>query len=113
MAIWFASLFLLFVGGLVARGDLPVAVALLYFAGSVTAFVLYRADKAAAVDGERRTSEDTLLVVGLLGGWPGALVAQRLMRHKSRKMSFQLLFWMSVVVNCAILAWFWSVQRGR
>ena len=111
MAILFAGLFLALLGGLAARGDLPTAVLFLYLLGSVTAFILYRVDKDAAVDGQRRTPEDTLLVVGLLGGWPGALVAQRLIRHKSRKTSFQLLFWLSVVVNCAVLAWFWSVQR--
>ena len=113
MTILFACLFLVAVGALATSGRLPVAVPLLYLAASVTAFILYRLDKDAAVDGRRRTPEDTLLVIGLLGGWPGALAAQRLIRHKSRKMSFQLLFWMTVVVNCAILAWFWSVQRGR
>jgi uncharacterized membrane protein YsdA (DUF1294 family) len=111
MALLFACLFLMVVGALAARGDLPVAVPVLYLAGSLTAFILYRVDKTAAADGERRTPEDTLLVVGLLGGWPGALVAQRMIRHKSRKTSFQLLFWTTVVVNCAVLAWFWSVQR--
>lgn len=112
MSILIASLFLVLVGGLAVRGDLPTAVPVLYLVGSATAFILYRVDKDAAVDGQRRTPEDTLLVIGLLGGWPGALVAQRVMRHKSRKMSFQLLFWMTVVVNCAVLAWFWSVQRS-
>ena len=106
----FACLFVVFVAGLAARGDLPTAVPVLYLSASATAFILYRVDKGAAVDGRRRTPEDTLLVIGLLGGWPGALVAQRVMRHKSRKTSFQLLFWMTVVVNCAVLAWFWSVQ---
>jgi uncharacterized membrane protein YsdA (DUF1294 family) len=107
----FACVFLVMVCALAARGDLPVAVPVLYLAASLTAFILYRTDKVAAVDGQRRTPEDTLLVVGLLGGWPGALVAQRLVRHKSRKASFQLMFWMTIVMNCAVLAWFWSVQR--
>ncbi|MGB2713217.1 MAG: DUF1294 domain-containing protein [Vicinamibacterales bacterium] len=109
--VMLACLFLALIAGLAVSGDLPVAVPALYLAASLTAFVLYRADKTAAVSGGRRTPEDTLLVVGLLGGWPGALVAQRLVHHKSRKASFQLLFWMTVVVNCAVLAWFWSVQR--
>jgi uncharacterized membrane protein YsdA (DUF1294 family) len=106
-----ACLFVALLGGLAISGDLPPAVPLLYVVASLTAFVLYRADKMAAISGRPRTPEDTLLVIGLVGGWPGALVAQHLVRHKSRKTSFQILFWASVVVNCAVLAWFWSVQR--
>lgn len=111
MTVMLACSFLALVAGLAVSGDLPVAVPVLYLAASLAAVVLYRADKTAAVSGGRRTPEDTLLAIGLLGGWPGALVAQRLVHHKSRKMSFQLLFWMTVAVNCAVLAWFWSVQR--
>ena len=65
-------------------------------------------DKSAALSGRLRTSEDTLLVVGLLGGWPGALIAQKLLRHKSRKGSFQLLFWGTVALNCLLFGRFWS-----
>jgi uncharacterized membrane protein YsdA (DUF1294 family) len=106
-----ACLFVAVLGGLAISGDLPPAVPTLYVAASLTAFILYWADKTAAVSGRRRTPEDTLLVIGLFGGWPGALVAQHLIRHKSRKASFQVLFWGTVVVNCTVLAWFWSVQR--
>jgi uncharacterized membrane protein YsdA (DUF1294 family) len=107
MAIALAAAFVAALSVLAAAGRLPVAVPVLYAAGSVTAFVLYRIDKSAALAGARRTPEDTLLVVGLLGGWPGALVAQRVLRHKSRKGSFQAMFWASVALNCAVLAWFW------
>ena len=44
-------------------------------------------------------SESTLLAVGLFGGWPGAIVAQQLLRHKSSKVSFRLAFWATVVMN--------------
>ena len=111
MTIVRACLFLALVGGLGIAGELPPAVPMVYMAGSLTAFALHWADKTAAQAGRRRTPEDTLLVIGLLGGWPGALVAQQLVRHKSRKTSFQLMFWLTVVLNCAVLAWFWSVQR--
>lgn len=107
MTIGLASLFVALLCVLAAAGDLPATVPILYAAGSVTAFVLYRIDKTAALAGARRTPEDTLLVVGLLGGWPGALVAQRVLRHKSRKASFQALFWTTVAINCAVLAFYW------
>jgi uncharacterized membrane protein YsdA (DUF1294 family) len=44
-------------------------------------------------------------MLALVGGWPGALVAQRVLRHKSRKKPFQVTFWVVVVLNCAALAW--------
>jgi uncharacterized membrane protein YsdA (DUF1294 family) len=111
MAVALAGAFLAVLCVFAAAGRLPAAVPLLYAAGSVTAFVLYRLDKSAALAGARRTPEDTLLVIGLLGGWPGALVAQRVLRHKSRKGSFQAMFWVSVALNCAVLAWYWLSTR--
>jgi uncharacterized membrane protein YsdA (DUF1294 family) len=72
---------------------------------SLIAFLLYAFDKAAAMNRRWRTTEATLLLTGLLGGWPGALVAQGLFRHKSKKMEFLVPFWFSVALNCAFLAW--------
>jgi hypothetical protein len=40
-----------------------------------------------------------------MGGWPGALVAQETLRHKSKKASFRIVFWATVLINCAGLAW--------
>ncbi len=50
-----------------------------------------------------RTNEQTLHLCSLFGGWPGALIAQRLFHHKSKKLSFQTLFWLIVVVHLAIV----------
>ncbi|NCF16066.1 MAG: DUF1294 domain-containing protein [Gammaproteobacteria bacterium] len=52
-----------------------------------------------------RTKEATLQLIGLVGGWPGALIAQESLRHKSRKMSFQVVFAISVVLNGVALVW--------
>ena len=46
-----------------------------------------------------------MLLMGLAGGWPGAMFAQELLRHKSRKAAFRSFFWVTIVVNCAALAW--------
>jgi uncharacterized membrane protein YsdA (DUF1294 family) len=73
----------------------------LYFAMSVFTFVMYARDKAAARTDRRRTPESALLVLGLIGGWPGAIAAQQFLRHKTRKRSFQLAFWATVLVNVA------------
>jgi uncharacterized membrane protein YsdA (DUF1294 family) len=79
--------------------------ALWYAVASVVAYVAYARDKAAAQAGSRRTPEATLHLVGIVGGWPGALLAQRRFRHKTRKTSFRVIFWVTVVVNVAVLAW--------
>lgn len=71
---------------------------------SLVAFLAYVFDKSAAVAGRWRTSERTLHLLGLAGGWPGALVAQQLLRHKTRKPGFVAVFWCTVVLNVAALA---------
>lgn len=68
-------------------------------------FVLYWHDKRAArVHGKARVPEASLLLAGFLGGTPAALVAQRSLRHKTRKQSFQLKFWALTVAQLALLA---------
>lgn len=87
---------------------LPAWPALVYAAASVACFIVYAIDKAAARAGRRRTPESTLLLLGLAGGWPGAVLAQQWLRHKSSKRAFQRLFQASVAVNLAAfgcLAW--------
>src|SRR3546814_3925427 len=68
-------------------------------------YLMYWLDKAAAQGGARRIPESTLHLVDLLGGWPGALIAQQQFRHKTVKASFQFAFWCSVLANIAIMAW--------
>ena len=66
---------------------------------SVLAFFLYWSDKRKARTDRWRTPENVLHAVELAGGWPGALLAQQVFRHKTRKVSFQLLFWMIVLLH--------------
>ncbi len=62
-----------------------LAVAALYN-GAV--FCIYWWDKRAAGTGDWRVRETTLLALAFLGGGIGALLAQRLLRHKTRKSPF-------------------------
>jgi uncharacterized membrane protein YsdA (DUF1294 family)/cold shock CspA family protein len=75
---------------------------LLGYAGlSLLAFLAYALDKSAALSGRWRTHERTLHLFSLAGGWPGALLAQQLLRHKTSKQSFISVFWCTVVLNVA------------
>jgi uncharacterized membrane protein YsdA (DUF1294 family)/cold shock CspA family protein len=100
------------VGAAVLWANLPTAVFLIYVATSVMTFIAYAIDKSAAQQGRWRTPEESLHVLALIGGWPGALVAQSMLRHKSRKQPFRMIFWLTVILNCAALAWF-STPAGR
>ena len=77
----------------------PGWVALLYLVASISTFLAYAIDKSAAASGAWRISENTLLLLGLAGGWPGAIVAQRVLRHKSVKQPFRTAFWGTVLMN--------------
>lgn len=57
------------------------------------------ADKSAAKRAAWRTPEKTLHWLALAGGWPGALLAQQLLGHKSAKAEFRRVFWLTVVLN--------------
>jgi uncharacterized membrane protein YsdA (DUF1294 family) len=87
-------------------GRLPALLLAVYGLLSGVAFAMYRADKSAATAGRRRTRESSLHTVDVLGGWPGGLVARHLFRHKTLKQPFRTVYWCTVIVNCAALAWF-------
>jgi uncharacterized membrane protein YsdA (DUF1294 family)/cold shock CspA family protein len=101
----FAASFLLAVAAAVVLGRLPVALLVIYVGASLVAFLAYALDKSAAKQNRWRTPESTLHLLALVGGWPGALAAQRLLRHKSAKTSFQVMFWFTVLLNCGALVW--------
>jgi uncharacterized membrane protein YsdA (DUF1294 family) len=66
---------------------------------SAATFFVYRSDKRRAETGAWRIPETTLHLMALLGGWPGAFLAQRRFRHKTSKTSFQIAFWAIVLVH--------------
>ena len=99
---------------------LPLLLA--YLGLSLVTFMAYVFDKSAAVSGRWRTAEQTLHLLSLIGGWPGALLAQQLLRHKTSKSDFIGTFWTTVVLNVAVfVAWHagvsplpqaWLLQRS-
>lgn len=78
---------------------LPHALWGTYMAMSLATFIVYLGDKRAAAKGQWRVAESTLHLLSLAGGWPGALLAQEMLRHKSSKPAFRRLFWLSVLLN--------------
>ena len=74
-----------------------------YLLLSLTTYWLYANDKQAAIKHLPRTSERKLQLFGLLGGWPGALLARHRLHHKTVKTRFRMLFWSGVVVNLLLL----------
>lgn len=108
LALLPVGLYFAFVALAVMAGELPSWVLKGHQGASVLAFLAYAFDKSAARSGRWRTPESTLHLFGVLGGWPGALLAQRVFRHKSRKLSFQIAFWITVVLNCGALWWYFK-----
>lgn len=96
----------------VRETGLPQLVLVAYAVISAITFIAYAIDKSAAQSGRWRTSEVTLHLLALVGGWPGALLAQQTLRHKSKKRSFRAVFWITVLLNCAAYAWLHTTE-GR
>lgn len=87
----------------------PLAI---YVAGSVISYLMYRSDKGSAIASRQRIPEKRLHLFEALGGWPGALVAQQVLRHKTRKLSYQLVFWLIILLHQ--MFWVdWLLLDGR
>jgi len=111
-AFFVAISFLALVAISVFVSMVPALVLWVYLAVSLITYLVYAFDKRAAKDGAWRTKEGTLHWLSLLGGWPGALVAQHTLRHKSKKKSFRLVFWLTVPLNLAAFIWMLAPTGG-
>lgn len=101
-AVWLVPLFAAYYLVVHLLWPLPPAVWGAYMAMSLAAFIVYWGDKRAARRGQWRVPERTLHGLALACGWPGALLARQLLRHKSGKRPFAHLFWLTVVANVAL-----------
>lgn len=98
--------FLICIGGLVFLKKVHPVILFLYFLLSLITFLIYWHDKIKAKKREWRTPEYKLHFFSLIGGWPGALIAQRQLRHKSRKQSFQVVFYITVILNISAISFY-------
>jgi len=88
-------------------------VAAVYLVASTACVIAYYLDKSAARAGRRRISERSLLLLGLAGGWPGAILAQQWFRHKSSKQAFRVKFWCTVLLNTGLFIYCASPLAGN
>ncbi len=110
---WLALLLFIFLYlSLSVGGGVPPIFAALYVLVSVLTIGVYAFDKWSSIRGGWRVSETTLLLLGLVGGWPGAIIAQQAIRHKSKKPSFRRAFWATVVINVAVFLFLNSQLRA-
>jgi len=89
----------------ILTNHVPFLILPFYLAVSVLTFILYAVDKSAAKNGSWRTSENTLHLFSLIGGWPGGLIAQQTLRHKSKKQPFRTVFWLTALLNTGMFIW--------
>lgn len=107
--VFYSSLscvFLICIGILVFLKNLNPIILILYLLLSLITFLLYWQDKIKAKSNDWRTSENKLHFFSLIGGWPGALIAQRWFHHKSRKQPFRVVFYITVVLNISALSFY-------
>lgn len=87
-----------------AMKQIAVAYLAVVLALSLVAFVFYGFDKRRAQRDGRRVPEKTPHLLALFGGWPGALMGQRVFRHKTQKLSYRIVFWLCVMLHLAVVA---------
>jgi uncharacterized membrane protein YsdA (DUF1294 family) len=80
---------------------------------SLAAFAAYGWDKRRARRQGRRVPENTLHLLALLGGWPGALAGQRVFRHKTQKLGFRVVFWLVVVLHLGVMVGVFALLMRR
>lgn len=113
---WFALLWpvILFclLGLAVLNGHHPPEILFGIAALSVVTLVFYGWDKLAAMRNRPRVGEKTLHLLAVAGGWPGAMLAQQLFNHKTSKAAFRRVFWLTVLLNCAVIGTTFTEEEG-
>lgn len=108
-----ATFFMVIIGISVLAGKISPLIFALYLVASLLTFLMYAVDKSAAQKGAWRTKESTLHLLSLVGGWPGALLAQEKLRHKTKKQSFRFVFWCTVLLNCSAFVWLLTLDGAN
>ncbi|MET0498341.1 MAG: cold shock and DUF1294 domain-containing protein [Steroidobacteraceae bacterium] len=92
--------------GLEITAGLSWYIPIAYVVMSIITMLAYASDKSAAMNKRRRTQEQSLHLMEIAGGWPGAWLAQSMLRHKHRKASFMVEFWICTLINIGLLTWY-------
>ena len=88
---------------------LELRIALGYLAGiNLISLVAFGIDKSRARRGAWRIPEKTLWLLGLAGGFLGGFAGMRLFRHKRRKISFLVVYWLVTAVSAALMAFLYD-----
>jgi uncharacterized membrane protein YsdA (DUF1294 family)/cold shock CspA family protein len=111
-SIYLPLLFLVVITAVYFVGQFPQKLLLSYFCLSMITFLAYAFDKSKAQRVAWRVKESRLHFFALIGGWPGAAIAQQLLRHKSQKRKFLMVFWFTVITNISLLI-FLYLSAGR
>jgi uncharacterized membrane protein YsdA (DUF1294 family)/cold shock CspA family protein len=85
--------------------NIPFILLIAYLGLSLMTFLVYALDKIAARKNRWRTPESSLHLLGLVGGWPGAILAQQWLKHKSIKQPFKGIFWLTVILNVTAMCY--------
>ena len=113
LAVFISVIFIIFVIFNVILTKTSIFFLYFYIAISLLTFIFYYYDKSAAKKGTWRTSESSLHILSLIGGWPGAIIAQQKLRHKSKKQSFLYMFWATAFINFCAFAWALSSEKSE
>lgn len=103
--LWLIPIYFIILSLSIGINEFPKIVLFWQIAISVLTYLVYARDKASAKNNRWRTSESTLHMFALAGGWPGALYAQQALRHKNKKASFRSGFWLTVLLSVSMVIW--------
>lgn len=83
---------------MIYRNPLPMAV---YPITGLITYLFYAHDKKQATNENWRIPEQNLYFWELIGGWIGGFIAQNTLHHKSKKSSYQSVYWIIVAIHLA------------
>lgn len=112
-SLYFCATYLILIVAAIMILDGEILFMAAYLLMSVITYTMYAADKSSAQNGSWRTPENTLHIVSLLGGWPGALFAQHQLRHKTRKQPFKSILWMTIFANIIFIGWSFTPEGSQ
>lgn len=78
---------------------------------SIVTFIMFGIDKFKAKHNKRRIKEKTLLELTILGGAIGSLIGRIIFRHKTNKIYFTIVIFLSIISQIFLLLYsLWMVK---